>query len=352
MTQRRAQVVRHGVGESLELLVARFELEGSPFELRVELADIVLPALPLGDVVVRIQDRNGPAVHIALQRPPACDDDLCAVRPGLCEFPLPSSGAQELCADLLERTRKGRAQKLTGALADGLLRRPPQGLLRAAVPVGDHVVHVADEDRVVGEIEQARLARELVAREAAKVVLDAPAPRGEPADDQREDGEQAGIDEVLALEAKLVCRRSEEIVDAEGPRDNSGYARPRPAVPDNGADRDEEKRSLDASESEVRGGEREGDGDRDREKGEPIGAKRTHAHSNTKMKYIVGLASNAARHCSSIPCQPAPPGFARLLVLLSRAHGTGSSLLMSSTSALRPSSCASARGRTALAPSS
>jgi hypothetical protein len=66
MTQRRAQVVRRGVCESLELLVARFELDGSPLQLRVELADIVLPALAVGDVVARFQDRKRPAVRIAL----------------------------------------------------------------------------------------------------------------------------------------------------------------------------------------------------------------------------------------------------------------------------------------------
>ena len=94
MAQRGTQIVRHRVRESLELLVARFEVEGSPFELRIELADFVLPALSLGDVGIRIQDRKRPAVGIVLQQPAARDDDLRAVRPGLCEFSLPSAGAQ------------------------------------------------------------------------------------------------------------------------------------------------------------------------------------------------------------------------------------------------------------------
>ena len=59
---------------------------------------------------------------------------------------------------------------------------------------------------------------------AAELALDAPASRGEPADDQREGDEHADVDEILALEGKLVKRRSEEIVDAEGARDNGDYA--------------------------------------------------------------------------------------------------------------------------------
>ena len=49
-------------------------------------------------------------------------------------------------------------------LADGLRPRPPVQLLRAAVPVGDDVVLVADEDGVVGEIEQRRLLPERLFR--------------------------------------------------------------------------------------------------------------------------------------------------------------------------------------------
>jgi hypothetical protein len=85
------------------------------------------------------------------------------------------------------------------ALADGLRRGPSHEFLRSAVPVGDHLVHVADEDRVVGEIEEACLARAdcnfllKLVECALEVALDDPTSRGEPTDDQREDDERADV---------------------------------------------------------------------------------------------------------------------------------------------------------------
>jgi hypothetical protein len=42
-------------------------------------------------------------------------------------------------------------------LPDRILRRPSVSLLRSAIPVGDDIIHIASEDRVVRLVEEARL---------------------------------------------------------------------------------------------------------------------------------------------------------------------------------------------------
>ena len=64
--QRRAQVVRYGVGEGLELLVARIELHGALGKFVIELPNFVLSPFALGEVVVRFHD-GGLAVLVAGQ---------------------------------------------------------------------------------------------------------------------------------------------------------------------------------------------------------------------------------------------------------------------------------------------
>ena len=99
---------------------------------------------------------------------------------------------QQLRADLVDRRRKNRLQKLVRSLADGLLRRPPVQLLSATIPVGDDVVHIADENRVVGEIQQAGLLGSLLHFDLepvaglTKFFLDAPSNGAEPRDQECE----------------------------------------------------------------------------------------------------------------------------------------------------------------------
>ena len=56
---------------------------------------------------------------------------------------------------VVERRGEHRVQQLGGLAPDRLLRPPAVELGRRAVPVGDDVVVVAHEDRVVREVEQA-----------------------------------------------------------------------------------------------------------------------------------------------------------------------------------------------------
>ncbi len=113
--------------------------------------------LAFGDVIVGLQDRHGTAPCIPLQRPPARHDGPRAVLPRVDEFPVPAACTGQLGRDLFERPGEDRPHELVRDLADSFVLFPPVQLLSAAVPKGDNVVHVAHEDRIVGEIEQSGL---------------------------------------------------------------------------------------------------------------------------------------------------------------------------------------------------
>src|SRR5260370_5074140 len=157
MAEGRAEVMRYGISKCLQFLINGLELSGSFFKLFVEGANFLLPALALGDVVVRFQDRSGPPLLVSPQRPSAGYYHLGSVSPGLRAFAVPSAGAQQLCANLLNPRRKDRLQKVVRALADRFLCRPAEQLLGSPIPVSDDVTHITGENGVVGEIQQAGL---------------------------------------------------------------------------------------------------------------------------------------------------------------------------------------------------
>ena len=127
---------------------------GHARELGLALVQGVLGVLALGDVVVRLEDRGGPPGRPGPQGPPAGHHDRRPVAPGVDELAFPASGARQLGHDVGERGGKDRPHPGVRHRPDRLRPRPPVELLRAAVPVGDDVLLVADEDGVVGEIEQ------------------------------------------------------------------------------------------------------------------------------------------------------------------------------------------------------
>ena len=159
MPQRRAQVVGDRVREGLQLLVAGLELRRPFRELLVQRADVALPALALRDVVVRLQERDRAPMLVPLQRPPARHDDLRPVSLRVTELAFPAPRVEQLRRNLPQRFGEARVQQLVSDMAGRLLRGPPVQLLRASIPVRDDALHVADEDRVLREIEQARLPR-------------------------------------------------------------------------------------------------------------------------------------------------------------------------------------------------
>jgi hypothetical protein len=112
----------------------------------------ILGAFAIRDVVVGLERRGRiPAVG-SLERPPACDDDLCPVALRVQELPLPAPGAEQRFRDLIERRGEDGLQELVRHLAECFFSFPPVELLRSAIPVRNHIIHAPDQDRVVYEI--------------------------------------------------------------------------------------------------------------------------------------------------------------------------------------------------------
>ena len=94
-------------------------------------------------------------------------------------------------------------------LAESLFARPSVKLLRAAVPVGDHVVQVARDDGVVGDVEQARL---LTQHESGRLAL-----QGEKrGDDDGKKADQAAGERRPVGEAVLQQKTHDRQRDAGG----------------------------------------------------------------------------------------------------------------------------------------
>jgi hypothetical protein len=95
---------------------------------------------------------------------------------------------QQLRANFLDRYRKLCLKELMTVLPDGLLCPPPVQFLGPSIPVQNDVTHIADENGVMREIEQAGLLGsfrdfgfELVAS-FKKLCLDTAPNDGEPGD--------------------------------------------------------------------------------------------------------------------------------------------------------------------------
>jgi hypothetical protein len=210
---------------------------GDPAELGLGLVQGVLGPPALGDVVVRLEDRGGPAGGGAPQRPAARHHHRGRVTPGVDELAFPAPGAGQLGHDVGERGGEDGLQAAMGHRAHRLRLGPSVHLLRPAIPVDDDVLLVADEDRVVGQVEELGLlpqrlldagprrdlGREplvaprevrrprlhpqlqLVAREAQRL-LRAAAPLAQPADEERGEGEDRDAQREVEVEADRVER--------------------------------------------------------------------------------------------------------------------------------------------------
>ena len=107
-----------------------------------------------------------------------------------------------------ERGKDG-VQQLMRGFAEGFFTRPSVKMLRAAVPIGDHVVQVARDDGVVGNVEQARL---LTQREGGRLAL-----QGEKrGDDDGKKADQAADERRSVGEAVLQQKTHDRQRDAGG----------------------------------------------------------------------------------------------------------------------------------------
>jgi hypothetical protein len=72
------------------------------------------------------------------------------------QFPFPKPCSGQLAHDVGQRQRENRAQERVCDLSERFVPRPAVLVLGATVPERDRVVHIADEDRVVRQVEQVR----------------------------------------------------------------------------------------------------------------------------------------------------------------------------------------------------
>ena len=114
----------------------------------------LLQAATLGDVPIDLQHCCGMSQHIADQHLAAFDDHEAAIATGMRQFSFPASIPFEMRIDFGKAGGKTRLEQTMGETTERLLRRPAVEFLRALIPE-DHTTHgIADEDRVVREIDE------------------------------------------------------------------------------------------------------------------------------------------------------------------------------------------------------
>src|SRR5262249_25994566 len=219
--------MRDGIGKCFQFLIAGLQLAAPLLEIFVERANVSVPAPALGDVIVGAQDRNRPAPRVALKRPSARYRHRCSVGPLAVELAFPAAGTQQLRANLIERHRKDRLQEVVSMLAERFLWPQAVQLLGSAIPVGDDVAHVTDEDGVMREIQEAGLLRSLrhFFRELVTRFQKA-------ANEQGKEEEDDKVREVSGSNGETVYRFDEKVVVCQKSENNREESRPVPGKPD------------------------------------------------------------------------------------------------------------------------
>ena len=80
------------------------------------------------------------------------------------EFALPLPGFPDGSLNCFQRTGKPGLQQFVGDLAQGLISRPPIEILRPAVPEQYPAVQIADQDRILRQVEQGSLFSQFLLR--------------------------------------------------------------------------------------------------------------------------------------------------------------------------------------------
>src|SRR6516162_2931829 len=113
---------------------------------------------------VRFKNRYRLAARIAAERPATHHDHFAAVLAPVNEFAAPSAIALQFFANISKRPWMLCAQQFVCYSAERLLGRIAVEFAGATIPVDDPVPPVANENRVVGEIQQASLLGQLSPR--------------------------------------------------------------------------------------------------------------------------------------------------------------------------------------------
>src|SRR5215472_8324724 len=144
-----------------------------------------------------------------------------------------------------------------GQLANRVFSLPSVQLLSPLIPIRDVEVHVANEDRVVCQIEQAgllcalhHLALQVVAC-SAEVFLNAAAHGTEPCSQQGETDEHDEIGNVRAVDLKRITRLSEEEIEERDRQYQGNNGRTRARIPRRDRHGKQEQGQLDSMEIEA-----------------------------------------------------------------------------------------------------
>jgi hypothetical protein len=169
--QRGPQVMSGRVGKGRQVLVGPFQVHGALphplFQGGIRGPDLPGPPERLAfgvfagrDVPVDLQESKQGPVRPALRRPAALHDDGPPVGAAVGKLAVPAAIPGRAGLDAGHRLGKLRAEQVVGFAADRLSPGEAMGIRGACVPVRDLPVQGADENRVVGQLQQRSLARD------------------------------------------------------------------------------------------------------------------------------------------------------------------------------------------------
>src|SRR4051794_33828905 len=111
----------------------------------------------LGNVIVRLENGDRLMGCVPLQCPPTSCDELGPITPGMDQFSFPPASLKQFGIYFLEWRAEHFLHELVRDTADCFYARPAVSFFGAAIPIGDYVVHIADEDRLVREVKETGL---------------------------------------------------------------------------------------------------------------------------------------------------------------------------------------------------
>ena len=116
----------------------------------------------LGDIAVCFQNRRTLSLRIAVQRPARQHGNPPAVTSRVNEFSLPVSVPEQLLIDFGQQLRVFCFQQIMAHLAERFRQRVTVHFRRPFIPISNPIVRIANDDRIVAQIEQPRLLGQLL----------------------------------------------------------------------------------------------------------------------------------------------------------------------------------------------
>ena len=89
-----------------------------------------------------------------MQRPSARDRYWSSIAARVNQFSFPAASLKQFGVYFLERLRESCLRELVRDATESFRPRPAVAFFRTAIPVGDDVVHVANEDGIMRQIEK------------------------------------------------------------------------------------------------------------------------------------------------------------------------------------------------------